>query len=157
MALEFSEKNKTEIENLLPRYTTKQAALLPVLFIAQEQFEYVSGEVMKLVAKTLDIAVSHVYGVATFYTMYNKQPVGKHHIQVCRTLPCALMGCEKIVDHIKKRLNIEEGETTSDKRFTLSTVECLASCDTGPMMQVNRTYYENLNEGEIDKILEKLR
>jgi NADH:ubiquinone oxidoreductase subunit E len=93
----------------------------------------------------------------SFYTMFNMKPIGRHHIQVCRTLSCALGGSEKITDFIKKKLAIELGQTTSDGRFTLSEVECLASCGTAPMMQINNDYYENLNEEKVTGILDSLK
>lgn len=155
--MEFNEKRKKDIENILKRYPTKQAALLPVLWIAQEEFGWISEDVMSLVANTLDLSPSHVFGVVTFYGMYHRKPVGKHHLQVCRTLPCALMGCDKILTHLKNRLDIDEGETTKDGRFTLSTVECLASCGTAPAVRVNEKYYENLTTESVDKMLEELK
>jgi len=93
----------------------------------------------------------------SFYTMLNMKPIGRHHIQVCRTLPCALGGAEKITGFIKSKLGIEVGQTTADGRFTLSEVECLASCGTAPMMQINDTYYENLTEARVTEILDSLR
>ena len=98
-----------------------------------------------------------MHGVVSFYTMYNMKPIGRHHIQVCRTLSCALGGSEKITDFIKKKLDIELGQTTADGRFTLSEVECLASCGTAPMMQINDDYYESLNEEKVTEILDSLK
>ncbi len=155
--VEFNEKSRTEIAKILPRYPTKQAALLPVLWVAQRQFGWISGEAMELVARTLDISPAHVFGVVTFYTMYHKKKPGKHHLQVCRTLSCAMMGADKLLDHLKNRLGIDEGEMTTDGKFSLATVECLASCGTAPAMQINETYYENLTTEELDRILESLK
>jgi NADH-quinone oxidoreductase E subunit len=101
----------------------------------------------------MEIPVARLYGIVTFYTMLNIKPVGRYHIQVCRTLPCALSGSEKISDLLGKKLGIEVGETTADGKFTLTEVECLASCGTGPMMQINDDYYENLSEERINEIL----
>lgn len=154
--MEFNEANKQEIAKILQHYPTKQAALLPVLWIAQHQFGWISPEVMELVAKTLDVSPAHVYGVVTFYTMYHQKKPGRYHFQVCRTLSCAMMGGEKILNCLRKNLGVEVGETTSDGKYTLSTVECLASCGTAPAMMVNEKYYENLTEGEIERILETL-
>ncbi len=154
---EFSEISKKEIEEILNHYPTKQAALLPVLWVAQEQFGWISEGVMDLVAQTLDISPAHVYGVVTFYTMYYRKPVGRCHIQVCRTLPCALMGAESILEHLEKKLGIKEGETTPDGQFTLSTVECLASCGTAPMLRLNEEYRENLTPEKIDQLLAALK
>ena len=96
-------------------------------------------------------------GVVTFYTLYNQHPVGKHQLWVCRTLPCALRGSDDILDHCKKKLGIGVGETTTDKTFTLRTAECLASCGTAPMMQIDKEYYENLTLERVDAILDALR
>ncbi|MBI2081939.1 MAG: NADH-quinone oxidoreductase subunit NuoE [Deltaproteobacteria bacterium] len=153
----FTEKSEQKIQEALSHYPTRQAALLPVFWIAQEQFGWISQEVMELIAARLDLSPAHVYGVATFYTMLYKKPVGEYHLQVCRTLPCALMGSDSIIGHLKKRLGIEDGETTEDKKFTLTTVECLASCGTGPAMMVNEKYYEGLTAEKVDQILEKLK
>ena len=155
--IDFNAQSKQKIDEILKRYPNKQAALLPVLWVAQEEFGHVSPEAMELVAKFLDLSPAHVYGVVTFYTMYHQKPVGKYHLQLCRTLPCALMGSEKLLAHIKKRIGIEEGQTTPDGRFTLSTVECLASCGTAPVVQINEKYCENLTEDEMDKILGELK
>lgn len=150
------EQKQPQFQAILARYPNKQAALLPVLWLAQEERGYLSNETLKEVASLLDLSPIHVLSVATFYTMYHLQPPGKHHIQVCRTLSCALMGSDSILDYIKKKLNIDEGEVTTDKKFSLCTVECLASCGTGPMMMINEKYYENLNPQKIDQILESL-
>ncbi len=157
MPINFSKEGTQELEAILTRYPNKKAALLPVLWLAQKEFGVISDEVIELVGATLDLSPAHVYGVVTFYTMYHRERPGKYEIQVCQTLPCALMGCDKILDHLKKRLGLEVGETSRDKRFTLTTVECLASCGTAPAMRVNDRYFENLTEGEVDRILEGLR
>src|SRR3990167_9628104 len=136
----------------------RRAAILPVLWLAQEQFGWISPEVMEYVGNLLDLPPVKVYEVVTFYTMFNQKPVGKYHFQVCRTLSCELCGKEEIVEHLKKRLGIKVGETTPDGRFTLSEVECLGSCGTAPMMQVsNQDYHENLTIEKIDQILEKMK
>lgn len=154
--VEFNETSRAEIAKILPRYPTKQAALLPVLWVAQRQFGWISGEAMELVARTLEISPAHVFGVVTFYTMYHKKKPGKYHLQVCRTLSCAMMGADKLLNHLKNRLGIDEGDMTADGKFSLATVECLASCGTAPAMQVNETYYENLTTEELDRILASL-
>ena len=156
MPFQWTKENKIEIADILTRYPTKQAAMLPVLNLAQKEFGWIAPEVMEMVAKELDVSVAHVYGVVTFYTMYNRQPVGKYHLQVCRTLSCAMMGAEKLTEHLKCKLNIGLGETTPDKRFTMTEVECLASCGTAPAMVVNEEYYEEMTPELLDEILEKL-
>jgi len=155
--MKFSDQAEKRIEEIFTRYPTRRAALLPLLWIAQEEFGWVSPEAMELVAEKLDLSPAHVYGVVTFYTMLHRTPIGRYHLQVCRTLPCALMGCEKIWTHLKKRLEIQEGETTQDGKFTLSSVECIASCGTGPVVMVNDRYHEGLTPEKLDRLLEALK
>ncbi len=155
--IEFSTQTKKKLEECLTHYPTRQAALLPTLWLAQEEFGTVTLEVMEYVAGLLDISPAHVYSVATFYTMFHLKPVGKYHLQVCRTLSCALMGGERILDHLKKRLGIEEGEVTPNGKFSLCAVECLASCGTAPAMMINEKYYENLDVQKVEKILDELK
>ena len=157
MSVEFSPETLKKFEETVSRYPKKEAAMLPVLYLAQQEFGYLSPEAIDYVAKLMGQSPARVHGVVSFYTMYNMKPIGRHHIQVCRTLSCALGGAEKITDFIKKKLAIELGQTTTDGRFTLSEVECLASCGTAPMMQVNDDYYENLNEEKVTAILDSLK
>ena len=130
--------------------------MLPTRRLAQEEFGYVSSDVMEFVAKLLDVPVARVRGVATFYTMYDKKPVGKYHIQVCQNLTCSLMGAESIISYLERKLGIKVGETTDDKRFTLSRVECLGACGTAPVMQINDDYYEDLTPEKVEEILKGL-
>jgi NADH-quinone oxidoreductase subunit E len=157
MALEFSPETFKKFEETVGRYPKKEAAMLPVLYLAQQEFGYLSAEAIDYVARLMGQSPAKVHGVVSFYTMYNMKPIGRHHIQVCRTLSCALAGAEKITSLIKRKLAIELGQTTADGRFTLSEVECLASCGTAPMMQINDDYYENLNEERVTEILESLK
>jgi len=157
MALEFSPDTLKKFEETVNRYPKKEAAMLPVLCLAQQEFGHLGEEAIAYVAKILQQPPARVHGVVSFYTMLNMKPVGRHHIQVCRTLPCALRGAEKITGFLKQKLGIELGQTTSDKRFTLTEVECLASCGTAPMMQINDDYYENLTEAKVTEILESLK
>lgn len=151
----FSQKYLDQIELLKPKYPTLKALTLPVLWMAQEQFGWISPATMKYVADLLGLPVSHVYGVVTFYTMFNTTPVGKHHIQVCTNVSCQLMGGEQLRDHICHRLGIKPGETTGDGQFTVNEVECLGSCGTAPMMQVNDDYHENLTRDSVTALLEQ--
>ncbi|HLN85015.1 MAG TPA: NAD(P)H-dependent oxidoreductase subunit E, partial [Candidatus Limnocylindrales bacterium] len=128
-----------------------------VLYLAQQEFGYLSPEAIEYVATLMEQAPARVQGVVSFYTMFNTKPIGRHHIQVCRTLSCALGGAGRITAFIKRKLGIDIGQTTTDGRFTLSEVECLASCGTAPMMQINDDYYENLNEENTEKILDSLK
>lgn len=151
------EKFKGEVSEILSRYPVKRSALLPLLYIAQQEEGYVSEAAMREIARILGLTPPQVYETVTFYTMFNLKPIGKFHLQVCRSLMCALVGSDELVEWIRKRLGIFPGQTTSDKMFTLSTVECLASCGTGPMMQVNDDYYEQLNEEKVGRILDDLK
>jgi len=157
MAVEFSPETLKEFQATVARYPKKEAAMLPVLYLAQREFGHLGPEAIDYVAKLMEQAPARVHGVVSFYTMYNMAPIGRHHIQVCRTLPCALRGAEEVTEFLKKKLGIECGQTTPDGRFTLSEVECLASCGTAPIMQVNDDYYENLTAEKIDQILEGMK
>lgn len=157
MSLAFSKETRAKHERLLTRYPNREAAILPTLYLAQREFGHLSDEAIMYVADLLGFTPARIYGVATFYTMYNKKPVGKYHLQVCRNLSCSLMGAEHLIERVSEKLGVQPGETTADGRFTLSTVECLGSCGTAPVMQVNDDYYENLSEESIDAILDGLR
>jgi len=157
MALEFSQETLKQFDEVVSRYPFKQSAVLPVLYMAQKEFGHLSQEAIEYVAKLMDIPAARLYGVVTFYTMLNMKPVGRHHLQICRTIPCALLGSERIINFLKHRLGINPGETTPDGKFTLSEVECLASCGTAPVMQINDDYCENLSEEKIEKIFETLK
>ena len=157
MKFEFTKENLEKFEALLGRYPQKKAALLPALWLVQEQQGWVSPESMEYLAHLLDLTPAHIYETATFYTMYNMKPIGRHHIQVCNSICCSLRGSQETVNYLKKKLGIEAGESTADGRFHLSTVECLGSCGTAPMMQVDNDYHEDLTEQKIDQILEKLK
>ncbi len=157
MALEFSPETFRKFEETVARYPKKEAAMLPVLYLAQREFGCLNAEAIAYVAKLMDQSPARVYGVVSFYTMLNMKPIGRHHIQVCRTLPCALRGAATITGFVKKSLGIEIGQTTPDGTFTLSEVECLASCGTAPMMQINDEYFENLTQERVAEILEQLK
>ena len=157
MALEFSPETYKKFEETLARYPKKEAALLPVLGLAQKEFGYLGGEAIEYVAQLMEQSPARVRGVVSFYTMLYTKPIGVHHIQICRTLPCALRGAERLTSFISKTLGIGVGQTTADGRFTLSEVECLASCGTAPMMQINDDYYENLTDEKAAEILASLK
>src|SRR6478735_11614982 len=126
MAVEFSAQSKQRVDRLLSRYPTKQAALLPVLHVAQEEFGHLPDEVLELVARTLDLAPAHVYGVITFYTMFHREKHGRNELMVCTNISCMLRGGYEILRHIEQRLGIKPGQTTPDGAFTLVEEECLA-------------------------------
>ena len=156
MSPEFSESAKKRFEEVIAHYPKKEAALLPILHLVQEEVGYISSAEEEQVAVLLDIKPIQVREVVTFYTMYNRQPVGKYHIQVCSNLSCSLMGAQTLVDYLKEKLGIDLGETTEDKKFTLTTVECLGACEQAPCMMVNYDYYGNLDRNKIDEILDNL-
>ena len=153
---QFSAEAMARIEKLLKRYPTKQAALLPVLWMAQETWGWISKEAAEEVARVLDLPPSHVDGVLTFYTMFNLKPVGKHLLQVCTSISCHLAGAEDLVEHCGKRLGIGVEETTKDGKFTLVEVECIAGCDRAPSMMVNDKYYEPMDAKSLDALLDRL-
>ena len=146
-----------QIDEILSRYPVRRSALLPLLYLAQEQEGYVTEGAMKEIAGLLRLTPSQVYETVTFYTMLNLKPVGRFHIQVCKSLMCALVGSDQLVGWLKTRLGIGPGQTTADRLFTLSVVECLGACGTGPMMQINDDYYERLTEDKVDRILADLK
>lgn len=156
--VEFTPERLTKAQEIIARYPEgrQKSALLPLLHLAQEQWGWVSPEVMDYVARMLDIQPIEVYEVATFYTMFHLDPVGKHVIEYCRTGPCCLMGGEEVYDYLKQKLGIQAGETTADQKFTLKEVECLAACGMGPVFQIREKYYMNLTKEKVDEIIEEL-
>lgn len=157
MAFTFNEEAEKKIDILVGKYPNKKAALLPVLWLAQEENEgWLSRDAMKLVAARLDLAPAYVEGVATFYTMYNKAPIGKHHIEVCHNIVCMVVGADDLIDHIGQKLGIGRGETTSDRKFTLNAAECLGACANAPCMMVGERYYEDLTPEKTDRIIDEL-
>lgn len=154
----LSEKARAEIKEARSRYPDPRSALLPALAIAQRENDgWLSPEVMIEVAEVMELPPAEVGSVTSFYTMFHRRPVGKYLIQVCTNISCSLLGAEHVLQYIKGRLGIEVGETTPDGLFTLLTVECLGSCGTAPMMQINDTYYENLTPQKVDVILAGLQ
>ena len=154
----FTPERLIKTQEIIARYPEgkQKSALLPLLHLAQEQWGWLSSDVMDYVANLLQIEPIEVYEVATFYTMFHLQPVGKHVIEYCRTGPCCLMGGEDIYGYLREKLGIEAGQTTSDGLFTLKEVECLAACGWGPVFQIREKYYMNLTRERIDEIVEEL-
>src|SRR3954469_612100 len=157
MPLEFSAQSKQRIERVVAQYPHKQAALLPVLHVAQDEFGYLPDEALELVARTLDVPPAHVYGVITFYTMFHRQRTGVNHLMVCTNVSCMLRGGYDILHHIEKKLGIKPGETTADGAFTLVEEECLAACANAPMMICGPEYHLDLTPEKVDVVLEDLR
>jgi NADH-quinone oxidoreductase E subunit len=156
MPVEFSPETKAKFERALARYPQKRAAIMPTLWMAQKEFGHLSLDALEYVAGLLDLSPAFVASVASFYTMYYKKPMGAHHVQVCTNLSCALVGSDRILACVKERLGIDVGETTADGVFSLDEVECLASCGTGPMMQIDDDYWEDLTPDRTLEILERL-
>jgi NADH-quinone oxidoreductase subunit E len=156
MPFVLSADREREMTEILSRYPNRRAACIPLLHLCQEQHGYVSDDVVAFVAHRLDMSPAQVKGVVTFYTLLHTEPVGKHQVWVCKTLSCALRGAEHILSQCEKKLGIHVGETSADGKVTLRTAECLASCGTAPMMQVDKTYYENLTPAEVDRILDRI-
>ena len=156
MSAAFSDEAKQKIKDIVSTYPDKAAALLPVLHLVQREFGYISESEEKMVAEQLGVSQVRVKEVVSFYTMFNRKPVGKYHIQVCSNLSCSLLGSESLVEYLSKKLGVKVGETTPDKKFTLSTVQCLGACEQAPCMLVNFNYYGKLDKNKIDIILDEL-
>jgi len=148
---------RQDIEYHLAKYPDKRSAVMPLLYIAQEEYGYITPEAMEEVAQIVGTDVTHIKGVVGFYTMYYDKPKGKYLLQICTDLPCALRGAEEFSQHVCQRLGIEPGETTPDGLFTVENVMCLAACDRAPVMQVNFHYVENLDLDKFNKLIEDLR
>jgi len=152
----FTAEENRDIDALLGKYPTKQAALLPVLWIVQGRVGWVPREAVDAVAERLGLTSAFVDGVLTFYTMYNLDPVGKYDLQFCTSISCHLNGADELLAHCEKKLGVHAGETTSDGKFTITEVECIAGCDRAPSMQVNDRYYEPMTPEKLDALLADL-
>ena len=152
----FSPENLKRVEELRHRYPHSQALVLPVLWIAQEQLGSISTHTMKYVAGLLKVPFSHILGVVTFYTMFRREAAGKHHIEVCTNVSCMLRGSGTLVKHLEQKLGIKPGETSADKKWTLSEVECMGACSGAPMCAVGEEYYEDLSTEKMDRVLADL-
>ena len=149
---EFEKK----VDGIVARYPVPKAAVLPVLWEVQRHKGWIDGESEEWVGNRLGVSASHVHGCVTFYTMYKQRPSGRYHIQVCTTLSCMLRGCDELVEHLEKKLAIKVGQTTADGKFSLVRVECLGSCGTAPMFQLNDDYHEDLTTETVDRLLDGL-
>jgi len=152
----FSPEIEAEIDQHLAKYPVVRSAILPLMFIVQRERGYLDPPGVAYLANRLGLRFTDVWEVATFYSMIHIEPIGKYHIQVCRTLSCKLRGAEKITEYCSQKLGIKPGQTTADGRFSLSEVECLGSCGTAPMFQLNFDFHENLTPEKVDNILSSL-
>jgi NADH-quinone oxidoreductase E subunit len=151
----LSESAQAEIRSLTQRYPDVLAATLPALYVAQRDMGFVGLAAMQEVARVLDIPPAHVYGVATFYTMFRKSPVGRFHIEVCTNLCCALKGAAVVFERLRERLGVMPGQVSPDGMWSLEEVECLGSCGTGPCMQINHDVYDELlDDASLDAVIE---
>ena len=154
----LDEKELQNVENIKSRYPDNKSALLPVLWIIQEKYGWISEDSMKYVGDLLNISYEHILGVVTFYTMFNNKPKGRYNLQICTNVSCMLRGGYELYNYISEKLGIKNKETTEDGMFTIEEVECLGSCATAPMLQVNnKEYYENLTKEKIEEILSDLK
>ena len=150
----FTFENTEKVKTILSQYPDKKSATLPLLHLAQSENLYISGAVINTVADLVDCQPAVVMDCVSFYTMLYTKPQGRHIIQVCQTLSCSLNGADALVDHVTDKYGIKPGETTEDGRFTLMKVECLGSCGTAPVVQINKEYHEGLSKNLIDELLE---
>jgi NADH-quinone oxidoreductase E subunit len=152
----FSPEVEAEMDAHLEKYPVKRSAILPLMFIVQrERGGYLDPPGVAYLADRLGVRITDIWEVATFYSMINTKKVGKYHIQVCRTLSCKIMGAGRVTEQCAQKLGIKPGETSADDKFTLSEVECLGSCGTAPMFQLNFDYHENLTPEKVDRILDQ--
>ena len=153
----FDDRMEAEIREILSRYPTTQAALLPVLWLCQERWGWISPGISQAIADRLGLSPAFVEGVTSFYTMYQRRLPGRYLVQVCTTLPCQLCGTGGLVEHLKRKLGIDFGETTTDGRFTLIDVQCLGASGEGPVVQINNDYYTELTVESLDELLDRLQ
>jgi len=153
----LTELSVNKIKKKAAAYPHRKSAILPALTVAYQQVGHLNEEIYREIGKIIRIPHVEVAEAATFYTMFPKEPRGKHLLQVCHNISCALLGADSMVTYLEEKLGISKGETTEDGIFTLITVECLGSCATAPMIQINQKYYENLTRRKLDKIIEELR
>ncbi len=156
MSPEYSADLRKKIDEVVARYPKKQAALLPVLHLVQNEVGRISPSEELFVAGLLELRPMRVREVVSFYTMISSRPLGRYHIQVCSNLSCTLLGAGTFLEYLEKKLGIRVGETSTDGKFTLSTVECLGACELAPCLMINFDYYGQLDKARIDEILESL-
>jgi NADH-quinone oxidoreductase E subunit len=155
---QFDEKTLARVHNqILKRYPSKRAAVLPLLHLAQEQFGGISLELERYLARLLDIPLAELHGVVTFHTMFHRKPKPEHCIEVCTNISCNLLGAEDLRDTLQEKLGIKVGQTSEDNRYELRETECLGCCETAPVMMVDGELYENVTKDTIDELLDRLK
>ncbi len=157
MIATFAPEIIAEMDKHIAKYPVLRSAILPLMFIVQRERGYLDAPGVAFLADKLQVRITDIWEVATFYSMLNTEPIGRHHIQICKTLSCKIMGEPTITEHVCNKLGIKAGETTADGKFSLSLVECLGSCGTAPMMQIGFDFHENLTTERVDEILETLK
>ncbi len=156
-AVRFSDERLTEIAALVKTYPGAQSALMPVLYMAQEDFGYISMEAQKMIAQVLGLRLMQVREVVTFYTMFREQPTGKYLLEVCTNAGCMLNGANELVAHMCETLGIKQGQTTADGLFTVTEVECAGACGGAPVVQVNNVYHEKVTPELMDSLITRVR
>ena len=157
MRFAFTADRKKQFKELLLRYPDKRSLALPILHLVQEQERYLSPDTIETLAGMINIQSADLLDTLSFYTMFQTKPTGKFLLQVCQTLSCSLAGADELVDHIGDRFNLKVGDTTEDGTFTLLKVECLGSCGTAPVIQINDDYYEKMTLAKVDRVLGKMK
>jgi len=157
MKIEFSKEELQKIDEIKKRYPEQKAAIMPVMWMAQKKFGWISDDVNQYIAELLNLSYAHVQGVASFYTMYFKKPMGKYHVQICTNVSCMLLGGEEIYMHVCDKLGLKNLETTTDGKFSIEEVECMGACGGAPMIAINEDYYENMDIAKVDALLDSLK
>jgi len=157
MSFKFTQENLSKIAEVRKKYPTSLAAIMPVLYIAQEQNGFISNEVMEEIAEILNIDKVQVLSAVTFYTMYHTKPMGKYHIKVCTNVSCMIIGAYEIWDNVKMKLGIDHMQVTPDKKYSIEEVECMGACGYAPMIAVNEDFFENLNKEKVIEIIDSLQ
>lgn len=161
MTAEYTRQNIIEeltnpVAEICKCYPTRRSAIMPALYLAQEKYGSIDEITYQAISDILDVPEIWVFELASFYTLYNRKEIGKHHLQLCTNVPCMLRGAYDLMGHLQTRLGIKQGETTEDRIFTLTEVECIGSCDVAPAMMVNQTYHCKLSTERVDEILDRL-
>jgi NADH-quinone oxidoreductase subunit E len=153
----LKQENLEKAQSFFTRYPDKKAALLPILWIAQEQEGWISQDMMKYIGDLVGVPYAHVLGVVTFYTMYNDKKLGKYHIEVCTNVSCMLRGSDKILSAVEKACGAKLGSTSADGKFTISEVECMGACGGAPMLAIGEEYHEHLTPEKTEQLLAGLK